>query len=295
MPSPTRLLRTLAALLLLSPAIAACRLNAVTAPSFPDGGTRVLFIGNSLTEYNDLPGMFESLARLAGKTDVRAGKITFGNFSLEDHWNEGTARRALSDSRWEFVVMQQGSSALPESQVHLRTWASRFAPMVRASGAEPVLYMVWPYSSRLFDFPNVLQSYQNAAAAINGVFAPAGDAWTAHGDLAATYSFDGLHPTSRGTYLAALVLVERLLGVSPEQLPPTIPGSNVDPNEVRALQRAASKRSTAIQRALPPSVHSDTAPGNAQRVAVGLALRRCVLRRGAFRRYAPRAIGQRLG
>ncbi len=255
MPWPTRSLRTLAALLLLSPAIAACRLNAVTAPSFPDGGTRVLFIGNSLTEYNDLPGMFESLARLAGKTDVRAGKITFGNFSLEDHWNEGTARRALSDSRWEFVVMQQGSSALPESQVHLRTWASRFAPMVRASGAEPVLYMVWPYSSRLFDFPNVLQSYQNAAAAINGVFAPAGDAWTAHGDLAATYSFDGLHPTSRGTYLAALVLVERLLGVSPEQLPPTIPGSNVDPNEVRALQRAAEQalnRNPARPAALSP-------------------------------------------
>jgi hypothetical protein len=135
--------------------------------------------------------------------------------------------------------MQQGSSALAASQVNLRSWATQFGPSIRASGAVPVLYMVWPTTSRLFDFPNVLQSYRSAAAAVQGIFAPAGDGWTAYGDLAPLYAPDGLHPSPRGTYLAALVLLERTLGIDPGHLPPIIPGHAIGEADVRALQQAA--------------------------------------------------------
>lgn len=211
----------------------------LTEPSLPDRGTRVLFIGNSLTYTNNLPGMYVALARLAGNDSVFAAQIAYPNFALEDHWNDGTARRSLAAHRWEYVVMQQGSSALPESQVHLRSWAQQFAPLVRAAGAQSVMFMVWPTSNRLFDFPNVLTSYRNAAASIEGIFAPAGDAWTAHGDVESMYS-DGLHPTVRGTYIAALVLLERTLGIAPETLPPTVPGAaSLTADDVRSMQRAA--------------------------------------------------------
>ena len=140
--------------------------------------------------------------------------------------------------------MQQGSSALPASQVHLRTWTEAFAPHIREAGGVPVLLMVWPSQTRLFDFPNVLTSYSNAAAAVNGVLAPAGDAWVAYGQYERLY-LDGLHPTILGSYLAAVTLVQRLLGVPPSQLPPVIPGVPVDSATVRALQAAAT---TALDR-----------------------------------------------
>jgi hypothetical protein len=86
---------------------------------------------------------------------------------------------------------------------------SCFAEIVRASGATPALYMVWPSTSRASDFPGVSTSYGAAARAVNGRLLPAGDAWRKvlreHRDIT-LYSDDGLHPTLAGSYLAALVI-----------------------------------------------------------------------------------------
>lgn len=239
----------------------------MTAPGFASGGTRVLFIGNSLTFTNNLPGMFEALARQAGINDVKVASVAYPDFALEDHWAEGTALKSLDNNKWEYVVMQQGSSALPASQINLRTWAAQFAPRIRASGAVPVMFMVWPTTSRLFDFTAVQTSYRDAAAAIDGIFAPAGDAWVAFGNASGSvypmYSSDGLHPSVRGTYVSALVLLERIRGVKPEQLPAEIPGTPMAENEVRALQQASR---TALDRnpaRFTPAMPTDRIAGNA--------------------------------
>ncbi len=211
-------------------------------PEFPPGTTRVLFIGNSLTYTNDLPRMLSALAELAGGPVIGTASATFPDFGLEDHWQRGTARDLLARHKWDFVVMQQGPSSLPESQVNLRQWTEQFGPPIRTAGAEPVLYMVWPTSQRRGDFPGVRTSYRNAAAAVSGLFAPAGDAWLAAWEEApnrALYGPDGFHPGVDGTYLAAIVLLERIAGIDPLTLPATIPGSTLDQATIRLLQRAA--------------------------------------------------------
>lgn len=219
--------------------VSGCRGQSPTQVGLTGSGPRVLFIGNSLTYSNNLPGLYIALARLAGNDSVEAAVVAFPDFALEDHWAEGTARRSLSQNKWEYVVMQQGSSALASSQVNLRTWSEQFLPAIRTAGAVPVMFMVWPTTSYPGDFPHVLQSYRNAAIAVNGIFAPAGDAWTASGNLSALYSSDGLHPSIRGTYVAAVVLLERTLGIRPSQLPATIPGTTIAESDVRAMQQAA--------------------------------------------------------
>lgn len=224
-----------------------CLGQSSTAPQLPANAKRVLFIGNSLTYTNDLPGMLKQLARMAGDTTLEVASVAYPDFALEDHWNQGTAPTWLRDRKWEYVVMQQGSSALPASQQHLRTWAVQFAPLVRAAGAEPVMLMVWPQQNRLFDFPNVRQSYQLAAEAIDGMFVPAGDAWVRYGNYGELYS-DGLHPTRRATYLTALVLLQRLLDINPESLPPVIPGETVNQGVVLTLQAAARGANSAFPR-----------------------------------------------
>lgn len=213
-----------------------------TDHDFPPGTTRVLFVGNSLTYTNDLPAMVTAVAKLAGNSSIGTAVVAYPNYALEDHWAEGTARTFLGRHPWEWVVMQQGPSSLPESQVHLATWATQFAPAIRAAGAEPVLYMVWPASTRPGDFPGVLASYRNAAAGIGGVFAPAGDAWLAAWEVNSQFGLygpDGFHPSVAGTYLAALVILERIAGIDPLQVPPTIPGSSTSEATVRILQQAA--------------------------------------------------------
>lgn len=212
------------------------------------GDRAVLFVGNSHTYVHDVPGLVEALAHLAGDSEFEAHHISAPDFALIDHLALGQAQRALTESQWRWVVLQQGPSAVPENQPLLEAWTRDFEPYIRGAGAEPVLYQIWPMQSRRFDADAALTSYWNAAYAVNGILAPAGDAFTA--SLAANpaipvYDADGLHASLYGAYLSALVILERLTAVHPESLPPQLPGYSVDSTVLRHLQRAAA---TALDR-----------------------------------------------
>lgn len=240
LPRLTR--RTMVSFLAL-PLLACLGLGDPTGPiTLPLGpGKRVLFIGNSLTYVNNLPAYLSAISAAAGDTAYQTYMVAFPDFALEDHWNEGTALRVLKGTEWDVVIMQQGPSSLPENQVFLRDWAVKFAPAIRAAGAEPALYMVWPSLSRAIDFPAVRTSYRNAATAVNGIFLPAGHAWElawARDPSLALYGPDSFHPSQYGTLLAALTIYERLSGRSVVGLP--APGGLTIPGDVlRVLQDAA--------------------------------------------------------
>ena len=176
---------------------------------------RVLFIGNSLTSFNDLPQMVEAIAEAGGKGRIRVHSVTANNFSLEDHWNSGPARQTIGRGRWDWVVLQQGPSSQPDSQVLLREYVKRFDGLIRKANAKTALYMVWPARARYGDMKGVIASYTNAAADVDGAMLPAGFAW----DMAfqrerdlPLYGDDQCHPSTLGSYLAALVIYEGLTG-----------------------------------------------------------------------------------
>ena len=84
--------------------------GAVAAPQ-AQPPLRVLFIGNSLTSWHNLPAYVASLARQRGDTTFRYRMIAPTAVALEDHWRIPRTRRALAQERWDVVVMQQGPSA----------------------------------------------------------------------------------------------------------------------------------------------------------------------------------------
>ena len=73
---------------------------------------RVLFVGNSLTARNDLPGMLQAIAAQAGAS-ITCSAILRANFSLEDHWQESAALRALRVWQLALVFFATGPSSLP--------------------------------------------------------------------------------------------------------------------------------------------------------------------------------------
>lgn len=217
----------------------------MTAPELD--GRKVLFIGNSLTYFNDMPFIIRAMAEADGQEPLAPTGVVAPDFSLEDHWNAGDALEAIRRGDWEFVVLQQGPSSLPENQAHLKTWSERFNPEIRAVGARPALYMVWPDASREFAFDAVSMAYSAAAESVDGLLFPVGEAWRAawrRDANAPLYGSDGFHPTVAASYLAAAVMYQQLYDRTPIGLPASLPmldGSriSIDTALARILQEAA--------------------------------------------------------
>lgn len=193
---------------------------ASSAPAAPPA-RRVLFLGNSLTAANDLPALVQAMARAQGIAfDYRA--ITHANYAIEDHWTDGTARLLTAGEKWDVLVLQQGPSSRPESRAHLLQWSQTWADAARHAGTTPALYMVWPMQGQPEGFALVAHSYREAAIGSHARLFPAGEAWAAvlaTPDAPALYSPDGLHPTTAGTFLAAMVIARGLTGLDPARMP----------------------------------------------------------------------------
>lgn len=239
--------RTLA-VCLFAGAVWSCN-STTAAPQLPGpepGELAILFIGNSLTYWNDMPLILERLLEDDSPTGpVYVEAVAFANAGLEDHWDDGRARDRILGEDWDFVVMQQGPSAT-EGRPSLLEYSDRFAALIRQAGAVPAMYMVWPASDRPFDFDGVSDSYSTAARQIGGALFPAGEAWRAAWEQDPTlslYSLDGFHPTLLGSYLVALSMYARITGLDPRDLPAFIPtgrGSvSLTPERAAAVQTGA--------------------------------------------------------
>ena len=223
----------------------------------PDGGevtpdltaeVRILFIGNSLTYVNDLPSVVKALATGAGLPSTQVAMVAYPDFGLEQHWEGGESRSAINKDGWTHVVMQQGPSALETSRVNLLQWSETFADVIKSHGAVPGMYMVWPSTERFFDFDRVSESYRLAAEAIEGQLYPAGDAWRAvwaRSPSIALYGSDGFHPSSLGTYTAALTIVAVVYNRSPVGLPTLgVPAATAQLLQESALEAVSASQAT---------------------------------------------------
>ncbi len=182
---------------------------------------RVLFVGNSLTYWNDLPAMVGRIAK-ENKRRYKSKTIAYPDFALFDHAEKGDAAKEIAKGSWDIVVMQQGASGAPENRAYLIDYAKRFAIDIRKAGGRPALYQVWPSAGRAGDMDRVCESYRLAAEAVDGLLLPVGEAWKdvlGSDAKVALYSDDGLHPTTAGSLLAALVIYERVFGEPPAKLP----------------------------------------------------------------------------
>jgi hypothetical protein len=179
--------------------------------------TRVLFLGNSLTESGDIAAR---LAKLAEAMDRPATveALTSRNYTLQDHWQDERTAAALRKG-WDVVVLQQGASARDPERAQLMDYGRRLAKLARESGAKPAFFMVWPRSDRLPEFRDVIAAYREAAQATEGIVLPAGEAWlrALSADKRLRLYGDLTHPASLGSDLAVLTIYLALFPAGPTE------------------------------------------------------------------------------
>src|SRR6476659_6912106 len=69
----------------------------------------ILFIGNSLTYYNDLPKMVAALAKADKQRPLYYERETPGGCTFEKHWKDGKALAKIQARKWDFVILQDHS------------------------------------------------------------------------------------------------------------------------------------------------------------------------------------------
>jgi hypothetical protein len=177
----------------------------------------VLFVGNSFTARNDLPGLFADMAAAAGKP-FHHQLVYAGGASLRAHWNAGHAARLIASGRFDAVVLQEQSTLPVKNAARMHENVRVFDAAIRAAGATTVLYMTWARRSEPEAQAAISEAYTGIGRELGATVVPVGTAWArflrSH-DRPVLHDKDGSHPTLAGSYLAACVFHGTLLGVSP--------------------------------------------------------------------------------
>jgi hypothetical protein len=178
---------------------------------------KVLFIGNSFTARNDLPGLIAKLAAARGKT-LEHRLISAGGASLRTHWNAGHALKAIQSGEYDHVVLQE-QSTLPVKNVKCMHESVRlFDEAIKAAGARTVLYMTWARQHEPASQETIADAYASIGRELDAAVVPVGLAWQrflGKYDRPVLHDKDQSHPTLAGSYLAACVFLAVLFRESP--------------------------------------------------------------------------------
>ncbi|MFC2139405.1 SGNH/GDSL hydrolase family protein, partial [Bacteroidota bacterium] len=206
--------------------------NAQTKTEFISTDTvTALFIGNSLTGFNQMPKTVEELGKAAGKDIYCEGKIVAGT-SVIDICNFEDTRAKILERDWTYVVIQGDihSTAFPDNHHLIMPWLpyKPIKPMLfemkefiadNKPGTQLIFFMPWAYEDGMTwvagetDTYETMQQkvYDNALIFADDVgipVAPVGWAWNYVWYDESTFCLfqpDFVHPNDKGSYLAACV------------------------------------------------------------------------------------------
>ena len=182
---------------------------------------KVLFVGNSLTYYHDMPAIMSGLIwQEQPDRPLKIAMVTGPGASLRDHYRSGKLKEVLRDhGPWDWVVLQE-KGGLPRIQSEVVQHYTRLlAQHVRDSGARPIVYVDWlhpPVSER----NNC--GYYAIARHLQIDIVPVGDIWHALREKLPDCGLlraDGIHPNFVGSYVIAYACAATFLGKAPEHLP----------------------------------------------------------------------------
>lgn len=227
--------------------------------------TKVLFLGNSYTFYNDLPSLYKNLANSGGYTVLvdqsTPGGCTLSNPSNGHLFNQTSLLKIIEES-WDYVILQEQSQypVIPYWKTnYFFPGAHSLDSLIKQNNScsEALMFMTWGretggiqcnggYCSIDFtDFyhmtDSMASSYIGVARELDIPVSPVGMAWksalTADPSIN-LFNADGSHPSLEGSYLAACTFYASIFFESPEVLEFI---STLDESTASFLQQIASE------------------------------------------------------
>ncbi len=172
----------------------------------------ILFVGNSLTIYNNLPELVKEKAKEEG-VELQTVTLAQGGYAIGDHWADGEVQELIKSQEFDYVIIQQGPSSQQDGYDMLVNDGKLYKDICEENGAQLAYFMVWPSRAYYHTFPGVIANYTAGANANNAILCPVGQVWKDYFDSTGDYTYygpDQFHPSLKGSRVAADVIFESL-------------------------------------------------------------------------------------
>lgn len=182
--------------------------------------TSYLFIGNSFTYYNDMPTMFEHIARNAGKS-VYVKSNTKGGANFDEHSQRPSVYASIKSHKWDNIILQGYSREFIHSAAHVDSatvpYLNQLLDSIYANNpcTNVYFFMTWGYDKGFGDY-EYTKDFEGMADTIHGGYmrigeyyqlpvVPVGKVWknVKLSSRANLYVRDKFHPSKKGSFLAA--------------------------------------------------------------------------------------------
>lgn len=214
-------------------------------------GDKILFVGNSHTYANDLPGVFYEMA-LAGGHEVEVYDLTEGAYTLrqfsdpEDELGE-ILTNALQSEPWNFVVLQENTNAALDfnAKKDMYPYARKLDQMIKAAGGQTAFLMTWAPKNGAGLFSHKMaqdelsSGYRTIAGELDALLIPGGEIFDdalKQDEKLELWGEDGQHPSEEGTYLAACAAYAMFFQETPVGNPYL---ADLEGNTAQVLQKIA--------------------------------------------------------
>ncbi len=202
----------------------------------------LLFMGNSHTSFNDLPGMVAQMVRAARPGRTVAYQEAPQWMFLEERATHAPSLELLRERNWTYVVLQAQKYSASGQFDYSIDGALALVRAARTAHALPILFPEWPRrgvpeTQRIYDL------HVSIAQRTPACVAPVGQAWDlalARHPTLVLHADDGNHSAPAGAFLAALVIATTMTSLSPNQLP-FLPGFGVGADVQAQLRSVAAE------------------------------------------------------
>ncbi len=182
---------------------------------------RVLFIGNSYTYYNG--GIYSHVDNMIEEShpefDFIAEEITFGGYTLENHYNNDETINSIRSGEWDLVILQEQSTRPVDNPELMYQFARLLDFEITSYGGNTGFFMTWAREINPAMIDDLAAAYNYIGQELDAVVSPVGRAFQKaieEDPLIDLYSGDGSHPSQEGTYLASCVFYSIIMNESPE-------------------------------------------------------------------------------
>ena len=209
---------------------------------------RVLFIGNSLTAFNDMTSIVEKMGSTTKeKISIETFMIASGGDSLDRIVKSRASShnmyfQTIESEKWDYIVLQDHSKAPISGRNQMIKAAEVLVEINKTNNANTIFFMTWAPKDKPHQIGEISMVYNNLGKTLDSKVAPVGLTWdyVTRNSTIDLYDSDGVHPNKVGTLLTACTIFSTITDQQCEFSPGDFP-KNLSKKEMEYLRDTAWK------------------------------------------------------